>query len=131
MTETKRARPWHDTTPLKGFEPSWAGQFDTFDDWVNHATRALTGVTGSVGEDLEPVCIDAKGRRCHVGRDFMRARDEGAFPIRYFWEFEEACNSHDELVAALEAMRSAIFPEEKQAAKQMADAALAKAREGQ
>ncbi len=80
-----RPRPWHDPTPLIGFEPEWAGQFDTFDDWVSHASRAFTGVTGSVGEPLSPFCVDAQGRRCHVGADFMRARDERAFPVRYFW----------------------------------------------
>lgn len=84
----ERPRPWHNPTPLVGFEPNWAGQFDTFDDWVNHATRALTGVQGSVGQDLSAMCIDAAGRRCAVGKDFMLARDEGAFPIRYFWTFK-------------------------------------------
>lgn len=81
-----RPRPWHNPTPLVGFEPDWAGQFDTFNDWVNHATRALSGVRGSVGEELKAFCVDAKGRRCNVGKDFMRARDEEAFPIRYFWD---------------------------------------------
>ncbi len=74
-------------TPLEGYQPGWAGQFDTFDDWVNRASRALSGVTGSVGERLPPCRIDAKGRRCHVGLDFQRARDEDAFPVRYFWTF--------------------------------------------
>lgn len=60
------------------------GQFDTFDEWVNHATRALTGFEGSVGEEPKPICIDNLGRRCNVGKNFMRARDEGTFPIRYF-----------------------------------------------
>lgn len=81
----ERSRPWQNPTPLMGFIPIWAGQFDTFEDWVNHATRALTGFKGSVGEELRPFCVDAKGRRCHVGKDFMRARDEDAFPIRYFF----------------------------------------------
>lgn len=80
-----RPRPWHNPTPLVGFMPEWAGQFDTFGDWVNHASRALTGQKGSVGEDIKPICVDAKGRRCHVGADFQRARDEDAFPVRYFW----------------------------------------------
>ncbi|MGO4338976.1 hypothetical protein AB4037_29080 [Labrys sp. KB_33_2] len=39
---------------------------------------------GSVGEEIGTICIDAQGRRCNVGKDFARARDEGAFPIRYF-----------------------------------------------
>ena len=83
----KRSRPWHNPTPLEGFEPAWAGQFDTFQDWANHASRALTGNTGSAGEDVRAVCIDAKGRRCNCGNDFIRARDEDAFPVRYFWNF--------------------------------------------
>lgn len=81
-----RGCPWHNPTPLEGFLPLWAGQFDTFQDWVNHATRALTGEKGSVGEDLKAFCVDALGRRCHNGKDFQRARDEGAFPVRYFFE---------------------------------------------
>jgi hypothetical protein len=69
---------------LPGFEPEWLGQFDSFDDWVNHASRALTDFKGNYGEELRPICIDAKGRRCNIGGDFMRARDEKTFPIRYF-----------------------------------------------
>ncbi|MEP9376158.1 hypothetical protein ABLE91_05550 [Aquabacter sp. CN5-332] len=80
-----RPRPWHAPTPLVGFSPEWAGQFDTFNDWVSHASRALTGETGSMGEELRAFCVDTKGRRCHIGADFMRARDENAFPVRYFF----------------------------------------------
>lgn len=80
----ERSRPWQNPTPLIGFTPEWLGQFDTFDDWVNHATRALTGLEGNLGEEIKAICVDAKGRRCHIGGDFMRARDEGAFPVRYF-----------------------------------------------
>lgn len=81
----RNPRPWCYPTPLDGFRPEWAGQFDTFDDWVSHASRALVGEVGSVGQPLPAFCVDALGRRCHVGADFMRARDEGAFPVRYFW----------------------------------------------
>lgn len=96
---TERPRPWHNPTPLNGFEPDWAGQFDTFQDWVNHASRALTGVeysTGGLGRDgigVPSVCVDAKGRRCAIGKDFMRARDEDAFPVRYFWEMKPATHA--------------------------------------
>lgn len=31
------------------------------------------------GEDT--VCVDQKGRMCRIGKHFMVARDEGAFPI--------------------------------------------------
>jgi len=80
-------------SPLRGFQPEWAGQFDTFEDWANHAQRALGGHTGSVGEDLQAFCVDAKGRRCNVGNDFMLARDEDAFPVRYFFDFEQGDRS--------------------------------------
>ncbi|RUX08045.1 MAG: hypothetical protein E5V51_00265 [Mesorhizobium sp.] len=80
----ERPRPWIDPTPLVNFTPDWLGQFDSFDDWVNHATRAIGDLTGSKGEKISAVCVDAMGRRCHIGADFMRARDEAAFPVRYF-----------------------------------------------
>jgi hypothetical protein len=81
-----RARPWQNPTPLDGFTPEWLGQFDTFDDWVNHASRALTNLTleNGMGNSVAAICVDTKGRRCSCGHEFMRARDEGAFPIRYF-----------------------------------------------
>jgi len=79
----QRPRPWVDPTPLVGFVPEWGGQFDTFEDWVNFAPKALS-FEGSVGEQLPAVCFDAIGRRCNVGKDFMRARDENTFPVRYF-----------------------------------------------
>lgn len=83
------SRPWQKGTPCPHLEPHIAGQFDTFEDWCNHASTALGVRSGSVGEDLHAVCIDNQGRRCHVGKDFMRARDDDAFPVRYFWDFHE------------------------------------------
>ena len=82
------SRPWNVGTDCPHLVPDIAGQFDTFQQWVSHASRALTDVYGSVGEKLPAMCIDNLGRRCHVGKDFHRAKDEGAFPIRYFWEFK-------------------------------------------
>lgn len=69
-----------------GLVPKWAGQFDTFDDWVRRAQRVLSVPAHKPGA----ICVDAKGRRCHIGADMARARDEGAFPVRYFWECEVA-----------------------------------------
>ncbi|MBH5389141.1 hypothetical protein [Bradyrhizobium diversitatis] len=82
----ERARPWRNPTPLEGFTPEWLGQFDTFEDWVNHASRALTELTleGGIGNTVAAICVDTKGRRCSCGHEFMRARDDGSFPIRYF-----------------------------------------------
>lgn len=66
--------------------PRWAGEFRDFADWVNFASARLSGCQGSMGQEVAAICVDAKGRRCHVGKDFQRARDEEAFPVRYFWE---------------------------------------------
>ena len=57
------------------------GQFACFQTWVNKATSWIGGTN--------PLCADAKGRICRNGGDFMRARDEGAFPVRY-WHGEGA-----------------------------------------
>ena len=51
------------------------------------ASRALTEVTDSNGYEMNGMCVDAMGRRCHNGKDFMLARDEDAFPVRYFFDF--------------------------------------------
>jgi len=67
--------------------PAWAGEFCSFDDWVNFATQRLTGtVDPLMGGQMQSICIDAFGRRCTMGGHFMRARDEGAFPVRFFWD---------------------------------------------
>lgn len=73
--------------------PNWAGEFTTFDDWVNNATRDLADklcdsstCTYSGKGGIPAICVDAKGRRCYIGGDFMRARDDSSFPVRYFWD---------------------------------------------
>jgi len=53
------------------------GQFSSHVEWVNKATSWI-GWTGAK-------CYDAKGRRCRNGADMARARDEGAFPVRWYW----------------------------------------------
>jgi hypothetical protein len=56
-------------------------QFGSFSGWVNHAQRAWKqiGVKSS-----DTICLDAQDRPCWIGRDFMKARDEGTFPVRVF-----------------------------------------------
>jgi hypothetical protein len=66
--------------------PAWAGEFLTFADWVSFAAARLAYARGTNGYDVPAVCVDALGRRCSCGADFMRARDDDAFPVRYFWE---------------------------------------------
>jgi len=62
-------------------------QFDTFQQWVNKASSWLT----RRGSGISVICYDTKGRVCRIGGDFMRARDEGAFPVRWIWP-EQAAN---------------------------------------
>lgn len=61
-------------------------QFETFVEWKNKASSWLT----RRGEFVNAVCIDAKGRVCQNGGHFMRARDEGAFPVRWVWPDDDA-----------------------------------------
>lgn len=66
--------------------PSWEGEFRDHQDWVSFASKRLTVATDSNGHPLSAMCVDTLGRRCHNGRDMARARDEGTFPVRYFFE---------------------------------------------
>ncbi len=52
------------------------GEFRTHIEWINKASSWI-GLTGAK-------CFDAKGRRCRRGADFARARDENAFPVRFY-----------------------------------------------
>ena len=75
--------------------PKWEGEFTNFQQWVNKARSWLESPS-----HRPSVCIDAKGRRCAIGKDFMLARDEDAFPVRFFWEFQVTAPS--EIEAAVE-----------------------------
>lgn len=77
-------RSWPRAATPCDLTPAWAGEFVSFGDWVNFATTRLAGAIGSIGQDVPAICVDALGRRCAVGR----ARDEDAFPVRYFWEMQ-------------------------------------------
>jgi hypothetical protein len=70
--------------------------FATFDEWVRRATQRLTSHPlynntehangkGWHGDHFVAMCFDQKGRRCKVGADMMRARDEDAFPVWWVW----------------------------------------------
>lgn len=63
--------------------PNWAGEFSNFQQWVNKGRSWLDSP-----DHRRAVCIDDKGRRVTCGADFMLARDEGAFPVRFFWDCE-------------------------------------------
>ena len=80
----------------KTFIPVLGQSFISFEDWVNTATRRLTyhpdyhdtehgKKAGWRGEHFTALCFDQKGRRVRMGAGFMRARDEGAFPVWWIW----------------------------------------------
>jgi hypothetical protein len=90
--------PWHGriephiswprpATPAR-MQPIWAGEFRDHANWVSFAAKRLTGTRHAYGHEVPAICVDAFGRRCVCGGDFARARDEGAFPVRFFWEME-------------------------------------------
>jgi hypothetical protein len=58
--------------------------FATFDQWVSQASTWLTR-RDSGGQPQGVLCVDAAGRVCRLGKHFMRARDEGTFPVRWYW----------------------------------------------
>jgi hypothetical protein len=87
-------------------------QFDTFEQWVSRASSWLTchndynntehGETkGWRGHHFTAMCFDAKGRRCHNGAHFQRARDEDAFPVWWIWP-----DQIPEVVDALQSLQS-------------------------
>jgi hypothetical protein len=67
--------------PKAALTPNWAGEFKSFEDWLNRAEEALRSP-----EYRRAVCVDTIGRRCAIGKDFIRARDEKTYPVRYFWD---------------------------------------------
>ena len=56
-----------------------AFRFNKFSDWVNGA-GSLFEIAELRGNE-DSLCVDAKGRICLTGKEFMRARDDGSFPI--------------------------------------------------
>ena len=57
-------------------EKSWHGEFETYDKWSRF---------GPLPPYRSAIFVDAYGRRCITQHDFNRARDDGAFPVRYYW----------------------------------------------
>lgn len=55
--------------------------FFNFETWCNKAQSWFAQAGRQHGTTI---CIDSKGRVCRIGREFMRARDEGTFPVRVF-----------------------------------------------
>ena len=72
-------------------------QFTDFQHWVN---KASTWVQGGI-------CLDSVGRRLSIGRDFMRARDEEAFPVTVMHRVGKAAAGR-----LLEGVEHNAFPQE-------------------
>lgn len=56
-------------------------EFMSYMQWVNKATSWFKNARLRGDKSL---CVDAAGRVCLTGREFMRARDEGTFPIKVY-----------------------------------------------
>jgi hypothetical protein len=96
ITYLETPKSWPRPATPCNLVPRWAGEFRSHADWVSFAQSRLTGVRGSVGEEVKAICVDAFGRRCNVGADFRRAQEENAFPVRYFWDCEPATGQQAE-----------------------------------
>ena len=82
-------------SPASDGYPSWPRRevilrselfaFSSFADWVATAQRRFwaAGITTS-RVSQECICIDAHGRICKVGKQFIRARDADAFPVTVY-----------------------------------------------
>jgi hypothetical protein len=56
-------------------------RFSNFEDWCDTARYKFES-SGLSSHDA--ICVDARGRLCFKGKDFMQARDDRSFPIRVF-----------------------------------------------
>jgi hypothetical protein len=56
-------------------------EYTSFEQWVSKAWSWF-GNARLRGDQV--LCVDAAGRVCLTGREFMRARDEGTFPIKVY-----------------------------------------------
>ncbi|MDR1897986.1 MAG: hypothetical protein LBR10_14475 [Prevotellaceae bacterium] len=53
-------------------------KFENFNSWVNHASSWI-GVYNKLHDTI--ICIDKNGNSCHIGKQFMFARDNDLFPV--------------------------------------------------
>lgn len=63
------------------------GEFASYVQWVNTAASWIGSI--SRGRNYAVLCIDTKNRPCFIGADFMRSRDDNAFPVSYYVRNEE------------------------------------------
>ena len=83
----------------KPFVPIEGQSFSCEQDWINRATRMLTGhpqyndtqhgdTKGYRGFHFTAMCfdqLDQLGRRVRQGGDFMRATKDNAYPVWWIW----------------------------------------------
>lgn len=75
-TLAQQYRQWRDYgQPIPDREPD--GQFHSFETWVCKATSWIGGENA--------LCVDARNRICRTGGDMQRAKDDGAFPVRFYY----------------------------------------------
>ena len=55
--------------------------FTSFDNWCDTA-REKFGAANVRGADT--LCVDQRGRLCKCGAEFIRARDDDAYPVRVY-----------------------------------------------
>jgi hypothetical protein len=58
-------------------EKAWDGEFETYDERARFEPQPPY---------RSATFLDGQGRRCITQQDFARAREDGAFPVRYRWE---------------------------------------------
>ena len=61
-------------------DKGWDGEFETYDQWARFGPQPPYRSANF---------MDAHGRRCTTQRDFNRARDDGVFPVRYYWRTDK------------------------------------------
>jgi len=56
-------------------------EFSTFEDWVNNAKKRFR--KNNVYQN-NTICVDGSGNLCVIGKNFMKARDDNAFPVKVY-----------------------------------------------
>jgi len=56
-------------------------EFTDFDNWCDTAKKKFEN-EGLLAANA--VCVDSDGRICLSGKEFMRARDQGTWPVQVF-----------------------------------------------
>lgn len=52
-------------------------RFNSFDEWANKASSSRYSELNL----RDSICVDMAGRLCWTSKEFLRARDDGAFPV--------------------------------------------------